>query len=1195
MPQAIDSIVQKINAFIRKFYVNDLIRGAILFFAIGLLFLILTAAIEYFFWLSSTGRTILFWLFIASEAALLYRFLLIPLLRLFKLRKGLDLTTASTLIGEHFPEVGDRLTNVLQLHSAGAQEELVAASIAQKTKQLSPIKFERAINLSGNKKYLKYALIPIAIIALLLVTDQDEKMVESYERVVNYEQAYVPPAPFEFFVVNDDLSVLQGNALTVNVRTAGDVVPDEASIQYGGQSYFLTQESPGTFSYTFEQLDNDLDFVLRAGDVTSAPYQIDVHTVPVIQAFEMKLDYPSYTARKDETLQGTGNATVPTGTRVTWTVTTENAERVQFQTRAGRIDFNKGDDRFAFAKAITTPINYSIATSNRNVQDYEELAFQLDVIRDEYPKLALEMKVDSTDTQMMLFRGEASDDYGLRSLKMLYYADNNPQDVQTKVLDVSQGTFDSFYAVFPGELKLIEGESYSVYFELQDNDGTVGGKSTKSRVYNYRERTTQEKEDENLQQQQQGVDNLQKQLQDQKAAQKQLEQLSQDQREKSDRDFNDTRKLQQQMQQMQQQQEKLQDNLRQLEKNLKEFNDSEDPFKKNLEERIEQSQEEIQKNKELMEELEKYADKIEQEELNEKLEEAQQNSKKQERNLEQMLELTKRYYVEQKAAQLADKLDRLADKQLEQAKKPESENTKAEQDALNKEFEEWRKEMDELIKENDALEKPMEVGEDISSDEDIKRDQEGASEELDDSDGEKNTGAAQQKQRSAGQKMKARSAAMKKEQMSGGGEQMQEDADSLRQILDNLLVYSFEEEDLLENFDGIDNSHPEYARNLKRQKELEIAFSHVDDSLFALSKRNPELGQEVNAQVTDIYYYMEKAMAQLSENEVFVGRSSQQYATTGANALAYMLTKALDNMNNAMSQPGKGESGQGSGFQLPDIIKKQKSLSEQMGQEGQEGKEGQQGESGESGESGQSGQAGESGQSGQQGQNGQQGEGQGQGQGQESGQGKGGQGGEGQGGENGRGKGQGQGEGGQNGQQSGQGQNGKAQNGKSGSDGRGGQGGEQGANGEQGYGNTEEESARLYDIYKQQQDLRNQLEDRLQKAGLAEKYDKLISDMKEVEQDILERGFNRDTQAKMTEIEHQLMKLDDASLMQGEENRREGTTNTRSYDNPTNNVIPDASQFFNRQEILNRQALPLQQQYKDLVKQYFQRVSGDSQ
>jgi len=104
-----------------------------------LLYLIFTVLIEYFLWLNPTARTILFWLFVAVEVALFYKFIAVPLAKLFKLQKGINYEDASKIIGNHFPQVNDKLLNVLQLNENKTESELLLASIDQKAEELTPI------------------------------------------------------------------------------------------------------------------------------------------------------------------------------------------------------------------------------------------------------------------------------------------------------------------------------------------------------------------------------------------------------------------------------------------------------------------------------------------------------------------------------------------------------------------------------------------------------------------------------------------------------------------------------------------------------------------------------------------------------------------------------------------------------------------------------------------------------------------------------------------------------------------------------------------------------------------------------------------------------------------------------------------------------------------------------------------------
>ena len=147
-------------------------------------------------------------------------------------RQGINYETASKLIGSHFPEVNDKLLNVLQLNQNSAQSDLLIASIEQKSQELQPIPFKSAINLESNTKYLKYAAIPVIILLLSYATGKIDWFSDSYERVVNYQTAYEPPAPFQFFVLNESLQAIEGKDFKLNVSTAGDVIPENAQIQF---------------------------------------------------------------------------------------------------------------------------------------------------------------------------------------------------------------------------------------------------------------------------------------------------------------------------------------------------------------------------------------------------------------------------------------------------------------------------------------------------------------------------------------------------------------------------------------------------------------------------------------------------------------------------------------------------------------------------------------------------------------------------------------------------------------------------------------------------------------------------------------------------------------------------------------------------------------------------------------------------
>jgi hypothetical protein len=81
--------------------------------------------------------------------------------------KRLSYEQASEIIGTHFPEISDRLLNVLQLqrqleHSESADLSLLHASIDERTETLRTVPFKKAVNWQESTRLMRYAIPPVA-------------------------------------------------------------------------------------------------------------------------------------------------------------------------------------------------------------------------------------------------------------------------------------------------------------------------------------------------------------------------------------------------------------------------------------------------------------------------------------------------------------------------------------------------------------------------------------------------------------------------------------------------------------------------------------------------------------------------------------------------------------------------------------------------------------------------------------------------------------------------------------------------------------------------------------------------------------------------------------------------------------------------------------------------------------------------
>ena len=1093
-------IRQKLTAFIRRYYLNELLKGVILFFSVWLFYSILVLLIEYFFWLTPPYRSLLFWLFILVSAMLFFRFIMWPLAKLFKLSKGLDLTAASILIGKHFPEVNDKLLNVLQLHNAPQQSDLLLASISQKSKELSPIPFKTAVSFRSSLKYLKYAAFPVIIILAILITGNSSVFSESYTRVVHYNTAYDPPAPFSFMLNAEDLVVEEGKDLELEVRTIGNLMPETVAIHFNGEEYYLKNSNPNTFTYSFKAVKEDVEFYLSANNVTSRPYKLKVIQVPKLLDFEMKFSYPTYLKRSSDAIRGTGNATVPEGTKISWLLKTRTTDEVSFKTEDTILEFKKSNADFELSNRVYNAFEYSINTSNKMLKDYESLKYSITVVKDQFPQIEVQHKQDTIATDINYFFGKVSDDHLVTRVNLLYFPETKEKDLKKVNIPIANQNISEFLFTFPGGLDLEKGTNYNIYFEVFDNDGVRGPKSSKSEIFSFRIKSEKEERDENLKQQGETIQGISESLEEMEDSKKELEELSRLQKEKAQLNYNDKKKLEDFLKRQNQQTEMMKTYAEKLKKSFEDKPSSEGNKKmeKELKDRLERNEERLQENEALLKELQEYADKISQEELLEKLEKLSKQNTSEKRNLEQLLELTKRYYVQEKTQKLAKDLEEMGEKQEKMAQE-DSLNSEENQEKLSEEFKEFQEEMDSLEKENEGLKKPFSLEREKEVEQEIQEEQKKAEEELE----KANKAGARSPQKKAAEKLKEMGMNMKKAQAGAQGAQLDANIDSMRQILDNLMTFSFEQEDLMLNFRKLRINNPGYPKQLKKQQVLKEHFQHIDDSLIVLAMNNPMVNEKITSKLTDIEFDINKALERLSQNELPQGTASQQYVMTNTNELANMLSEVLGNMQE-MANLSLSPGGDGDGMQLPDIIKAQEGLSEEMEKGIREG-EGEPNREGKNGSEGQ-------------------------------------------------------------------------------------ESGKEGKDGEQGL--SEEESAKLFEIFKEQQELRQQLEDKLKEHGLDKKNSGLLNEMERLERQLLEKGFDKQSLSRMNNIKHRLMQLERALREQEEEERRTSKTNQQNFKNTTQDQILRAKEYFNSTEILNRQSLPLRQIYKTKVKRYFESVEN---
>lgn len=929
----LNSTLSNLESFIKRYHLSSAIKGVMLFFGFGLLYAIFWVFVEHLFWLSTAGRTIVFWSLIFFEGILFYRFVITPLLNYFEVKRELSLDKAAVLVGQFFPEIKDKLLNAIQLNRQD-KTELMLASIEQKAAEFSSFSFSKAVSFKDNMKYLRYVIAPLLVLAPFYLFGKQDKIENTIKRIVDYQTEYSPPAPFVFNVLNDNLSTVENESFKLLVTTQGAVRPDAVQIDLGGQTYFLNKEPNGQFSFLFSQPQKDQQFRLVSANVTSDDLILSVVKAPQIIAQELILNFPFYTGLKTKRVTSFSNLIVPDGTIVDWNIKTTSTDSVTFKDEASTIFLKKKGDLFVCSKQIFSRLEYTLTTSNSQLKNYEALESYIDIIPDNPPTINIKSKKEDSDESPLYFYGQMTDDFGVSKL-VLHYAPINDKDNKrlVEITSFDKERLDFFYN-FPNTLDLVPDTDYELFFEVFDNDPYPKPNRTRSATFFYNHKSQKTINSERLNTQEKALQDLQKSTQNQNQQPELYDPILM-LKQKNELSFNDRQNIKDVFDRQDRQEKMMQRFTETIKKSLSSESEQNEKSeeKKRILKRLEAQQRKSEANLKELEELRQLMDKLNKEELLERAEQLAKKNQTNQRGLEQMLELTKRYYVTQKTTQLKKRFQDLAKQQIQLSEELNNKNTEHKQKRLNKAFDDLTHEFSELRKMNNDLAKPKTIPETQKQERSVSQNQKQALKYLQDKESQMNVHQkkemsvkAQKEQQKAAQKMNQIAEQISQQMASGGTQQIQEDISMLRQILDNLLLFSFEQEALMARFKTTQSMRGGYAENLVSQKKLRTHFEHIDDSLFVLSLRQPLISEQINSNVEEVYSNIDKSLLLFSENDLYRGIGAQQYALTSTNSLADILSDALNSMEMQMQM----NPGQGSGeMQLPDIIMSQEELQQQ--------------------------------------------------------------------------------------------------------------------------------------------------------------------------------------------------------------------------------------------------------------------------
>lgn len=949
-----DWLLAKLDAFIRRYYANKMLRGTLFFLTCLLLFVLLVSFSEYFFYLPAFVKITLVTIFLFLGATSLIVWVLVPFSKMSKLGKLISHEQAASIIGAHFPEISDKLLNILQLKKSqepNVSRELIEASIEQKSSQIVVFPIAKAIDFSSNRRYLKY-LLPLVVLTIGIFIFYPSVFLDASERLLQPTKTFVKPAPFQFVVENEALQVVRNEDFTLKIKIEGKALPSNVAIQLGNDEIELQSLGKNEFQYTFKNVTDEMPFRLSAAGFFSENMVLKVVQKPILKGVKMVYKFPSYIQRPNETQQSLSDITLPAGTQVSWQIAVDYTQKAQLKLGAALLPIAVNNNEVAFETKVVKDTTYTLELWNNQTKNAQSFQYKIQVVEDQFPVVQMVEFKDSITGKQMVLTGSVGDDYGISKLLFQYeiLTDKNQKIASKSVpIKISGNKMSNFEHYFDIEtLSLQPGQKVNYYVEAWDNDAINGSKSTRSQTLTYAMFTATQLDSALNANSKQINSSISNTTQQNKQLQSEMRDLQSKLLQSEKLDW----EQQQTLQDLMQKQEDIKQNLEKIKERFEE--QVKQSQQKQLSENLKEKQQDIQKqldnilNNELKEQMKKLQElmaKMNKENAFQTMKQLEQDNKLFNMDMERMKDLMKKMEMQMRMEDMANKMEDLAKK--ENNLKQQTEQQKQSNEALGQEQKKIQNELNNAMKEDmksiQDLNKDMKQQQELSDVQDEAKDAQQNMQESQDELSQQQNSKAAQKQSKAAQNLQQMAAKMREKASGMDMEQLDIDIKAVRQLLTNLMRLSFDEEQLMVKTKQTPISSAQYLDHIKEQKRLHQNSYMIRDSLFVLSKRLFKLAAQVNKETTELERNMQASLNAMEDRKVSEALTRQQYVMTKTNNLALMLNEMLSNLMQMQSEsqdqksgscnnPGGKKPKPGSGQQLSDIITKQQSLGNGMQQ-----------------------------------------------------------------------------------------------------------------------------------------------------------------------------------------------------------------------------------------------------------------------
>ena len=275
------------------------------------------------------------------------------------------------------------------------------------------------------------------------------------------------------------------------------------------------------------------------------------------------------------------------------------------------------------------------------------------------------------------------------------------------------------------------------------------------------------------------------------------------------------------------------------------------------------------------------------------------------------------------------------------------------QQELQEKYNDIKKDIEELKKLNSELEDPTKFRDTQELQKDAEQNMQQGQQNLE----KNNRSKSADNQRKAADDIDQMAEQMEQDFNESELESITEDIATVRQILDNLVNVSFDQENILKKTQKMNAMSPALTDVMKKQFEVKQNMAHIEDSLNALARRQAAVKPFIQKELSKIQNNIETSQSDMQNRKVSSASKNQQIALTSMNNLALMLMESMKDMqeqqqkcqskckksgNGSCSNPGgKGKPKKASARELQQQLNRQmEAMKKSMEQQAKQGKTG---------------------------------------------------------------------------------------------------------------------------------------------------------------------------------------------------------------------------------------------------------------